>query len=66
MEKIHFTINMRARIDPNFSDFLLRVGNGEEPTIRDKLMLLPEQLTVKYSTDDTDVDYLIKEIFSSL
>ncbi|XP_009591858.1 uncharacterized protein [Nicotiana tomentosiformis] len=25
MEKIHFTTNMRARADPNFSNFLLRV-----------------------------------------
>ena len=33
MEKIQFTRNMRARTDPTFSDFLLRVGNGDEPTI---------------------------------
>ncbi|XP_015160727.1 ATP-dependent DNA helicase PIF1-like [Solanum tuberosum] len=42
MEKIQFTINMRARTDPTFREFLLCVGNGDEPTIRDYLILLPE------------------------
>ena len=42
MEKIQFTRNMRARTDPTFCEFLLRVGNGDEPTIRENLILLPE------------------------
>ena len=46
-EKIQFTRNMRARTDPTFSEFLLRVGNGDEPTIRENLILLPKQLTIK-------------------
>ncbi|XP_060170805.1 uncharacterized protein LOC132601756 [Lycium barbarum] len=66
MEKIQFTRNMRARTDPTFSDFLLRVGNGEEPTIRDNLIRLPEQLTVKYGSDGTAEERLINEIFLSL
>ncbi|XP_060178218.1 uncharacterized protein LOC132608158 [Lycium barbarum] len=66
MEKIQFTRNMRARTDPTFSDFLLRVGNGEEPTIRDNLIPLPEQLTVKYGSDGNAEQSLINEIFPSL
>ena len=53
MEKIQFTRNMRARTDPTFSEFLLRVGNGDEPTIRENLILPPlEQLTIKHSHDE--------------
>lgn len=29
MEKVQFTRNMRARIDPTFSEFLLHMGNGD-------------------------------------
>ncbi|XP_049381196.1 uncharacterized protein LOC125845696 [Solanum stenotomum] len=66
MEKIQFTRNMRARTDPTFSEFLLRVGNGDEPTIRDNLILLPEQLTVKHSGDGIPEESIIKEIFPNL
>nr|XP_016462004.1 PREDICTED: ATP-dependent DNA helicase PIF1-like [Nicotiana tabacum] len=57
---------MRARADPTFSNFLLRIGNGEEPTIRDDMVLLPENLIVKHDGDSTSEDNLIREIFSSL
>lgn len=32
MKNISLSVNLRSRNDPNFSQFLLRVGNGEEPT----------------------------------
>ncbi|XP_015081280.1 uncharacterized protein LOC107024853 [Solanum pennellii] len=66
IEKIQFTRNMRARTDPTFSEFLLRVGNGDEPTIRDNLILLPEQMTIKYSRDGIPKESIIKEICQNL
>ena len=66
MEKIQFTRNMRARTDPTFCEFLLRVGNGDEPTIRENLILLPEQLTIKHSKDGILEESIIKEIFQNL
>ncbi|PHU19706.1 hypothetical protein BC332_10857 [Capsicum chinense] len=36
--QINLTRNMRARADPSFSEFLLRIGNREEPTIKDNLI----------------------------
>ncbi|KAG5588794.1 hypothetical protein H5410_049228 [Solanum commersonii] len=57
---------MRARTDPTFSEFLLRVGNGDEPTIRDNLILLPEQLTVKHSRDGFPEEPIIQEIFPNM
>ncbi|XP_070026520.1 uncharacterized protein [Nicotiana sylvestris] len=66
MEKIQLIRNIRARADPTFSDFLLRIGNGEEPTIRDDMVLLPEKLIVKHDGDSTGEDNLIREIFPSL
>ncbi|XP_016462004.2 uncharacterized protein LOC107785256 [Nicotiana tabacum] len=66
IKKIQLIRNMRARADPTFSNFLLRIGNGEEPTIRDDMVLLPENLIVKHDGDSTSEDNLIREIFSSL
>uniref|UniRef100_A0A1S3Y965 DNA helicase Pif1-like 2B domain-containing protein n=2 Tax=Nicotiana TaxID=4085 RepID=A0A1S3Y965_TOBAC len=66
MEKIQLTRNMRARTDPAFSDFLLRVGNGEEHTIKDDLVLLLEQLVIKSNGNISGEDRLISEIYPSL
>ncbi|XP_047270482.1 ATP-dependent DNA helicase PIF1-like [Capsicum annuum] len=60
MEKIKITRNMRARTDTSFSEFLLRIGNGEEPTIRDDLVLLPRQLVIETTSDSTGSDALIE------
>ena len=43
MKILKLTRNMRARLDNGFSEFLLRVGNGVEPTISDDLILLPKK-----------------------
>ncbi|XP_069149753.1 uncharacterized protein [Solanum lycopersicum] len=66
MEKIQFTRNMRARTDPTLSEFLLRVGNSDEPIIRENLILLPEELTIKHSKDEIPEESMIKEIFQNL
>ncbi|XP_009758918.2 uncharacterized protein [Nicotiana sylvestris] len=66
MEKIHFTTNIRAREDPNFSDFLLRVDNGDEQTVKDNLIRLPEQIVVKHNSTERPEECLIREIFPSL
>nr|XP_009784814.1 PREDICTED: ATP-dependent DNA helicase PIF1-like [Nicotiana sylvestris] len=65
MKKIQLIRNMRARADPTFSNFLLRISNGKEPTIRDDMVLLPEKLIVKHDGDSTGEDNLIREIMSS-
>ncbi|KAG5621037.1 hypothetical protein H5410_006255 [Solanum commersonii] len=66
MEKIHLTSNIRAGADPIFSDFLLRVGNGEESTIRDNLILLPQQMMVQPTGDSKPEECLVRAVFPSL
>ncbi|XP_047264695.1 uncharacterized protein LOC124896875 [Capsicum annuum] len=57
---------MRARTDQSFSEFLLRIGNGEKPTIRDDLVLLPKQLVIQNTSSSPGEDTLVKEIFPSM
>ncbi|XP_016494500.1 uncharacterized protein LOC107813714 [Nicotiana tabacum] len=66
IQKIQLTRNMKARTDPAFSVFLLHIGNGEEHTIKDDMILLPEQLVIKPNGNISGEDRLITEIFPSL
>ncbi|XP_009802186.1 ATP-dependent DNA helicase PIF1-like [Nicotiana sylvestris] len=66
MENIHFTTNMRSKADPNFTNFLLRVSNGDEQTVKDNLLSLPELIVVKHNSDERPDECLIREIFLSL
>ncbi|XP_059638873.1 uncharacterized protein LOC132281157 [Cornus florida] len=46
---------MRARTDPSFVDFLLRVGSGEEPVLVDNMIKLPNEMVIK-STNEEDLE----------
>ncbi|XP_042474831.1 ATP-dependent DNA helicase PIF1-like [Macadamia integrifolia] len=66
MVKLQLKTNMRARNDPSFSEFLLRVGNGEEPTELEDLIRILDELLIQYKHEDTSEDELINAIFPSL
>nr|KJB44215.1 hypothetical protein B456_007G239500 [Gossypium raimondii] len=51
--------NMRAKEDKVFGEFLLRVGNGIQPTIHDDLILFPEKMVIKYESEKVCEDALI-------
>ena len=52
MKILKLTRNMRARLDDGFNEFLLRVGNGVEPTISDDLILLPKEMVIQYENEE--------------
>lgn len=62
---IPLTQNMRALSDPSFSDFLLRVGNGTEVTYAPDTIMLPDSITLPW-TSHSSVDELITTIFPTL
>ncbi|KAL0294340.1 UNVERIFIED_CONTAM: hypothetical protein Sangu_3220900 [Sesamum angustifolium] len=66
MKKFRLTINMRAKNDTGFSKFLLRVGNGEEPTDTEGNIRIPEEMIVKYDNEEDSIKRLIRAIFPSL
>jgi ATP-dependent DNA helicase PIF1 len=59
MQHLRLECNMRAQKDPNFADFLLRIGGGTEEVNNDNEVLLPEGLCIPYTGDDKDLDALI-------
>ena len=48
MCKLTLKENMRARLDPVFSSFLLRIGEGLEPTDKNGQITLPSQIVLPY------------------
>ncbi|KAI0497090.1 hypothetical protein KFK09_023418 [Dendrobium nobile] len=58
--------NMRARTDHLFSEFILRIGNGDEEEIEDGLVHIPNEMMIEYSNNEASEHSLICTIFPSL
>ncbi|GKC21260.1 ATP-dependent DNA helicase PIF1-like protein, partial [Tanacetum coccineum] len=68
VKKMQLSINMRARTDPWFSDFLLRVGDGVEESVEDTYIKIPNKMVIPYIGDCTanesaSTDALIDAVF---
>ena len=57
--------NMRAQHDPAFSDFLLRVGNGGEPTLPEDMIRLPQSMAIPWEGEES-IKHLINATFPNL
>jgi ATP-dependent DNA helicase PIF1 len=57
---------MRARSDPWFSEFLLRVGDGIEEMIEGDYIRILEDMVIPYTEEKESKERLIKAIFPSL
>ena len=66
IKKIKLTRNMRALLDPYFSEYLLRVGDGTEESLEGDLIRIPEELVIPYTTEGESKQRLIESIFPSL
>ncbi|XP_027157487.1 uncharacterized protein LOC113759080 [Coffea eugenioides] len=66
LQKMHLTKNMRARLDPQFSDFLFRIGNGTEPTFGDSKIQLPLSILIPFVNDVVSLNQLISVVYPSL
>ncbi|XP_027156989.1 uncharacterized protein LOC113758962 [Coffea eugenioides] len=67
LQKIRLTENMRAFLDPSFSDFLLNIGNGTQATIANDKIQLPSSMIVSFINDDQQsLHTLIDTVYPSL
>ncbi|XP_021991141.1 ATP-dependent DNA helicase PIF1-like [Helianthus annuus] len=64
--KMRLTTNMRAINDPWFSDFLLRVGDGTQPSTDGTYICIPADMTILFTTKEESIKELINAIFLSL
>ncbi|XP_043705366.1 uncharacterized protein LOC122655220 [Telopea speciosissima] len=66
MKKFQLKTNMRAIADTYFSDFLLRVGNREEPTESGDLIHILDEMVIEFEDEEKSKNELINAIFPSL
>ncbi|XP_074282715.1 uncharacterized protein LOC141607255 [Silene latifolia] len=66
LTKFQLTENIRAKEDPEFSDFLLKLGNGELQTEESSLVSLPQQLILEKKKDEQPEQTLIDNIFPEI
>ncbi|XP_062203849.1 uncharacterized protein LOC133906087 [Phragmites australis] len=62
MQKLRLVQNMRAQSDPWFSNYLLRIGNGTEETVKDDNVKVPNEICVPYTGAESDIDNLIDSL----
>ena len=57
---------MRASKDPEFSSFLLQIGNGTKQSDENDNIQLPEKLLLAYEDDVTSIHKLLKIVFLNI
>ncbi|KAJ9539182.1 hypothetical protein OSB04_031915 [Centaurea solstitialis] len=57
---------MRARTDPRFVDFLLRVGDEVEEATEESFIRIPDNIAIAYTDKARSKNDLIDAIFPSL
>ncbi|KAL6292673.1 hypothetical protein ACE6H2_000815 [Prunus campanulata] len=57
--------NMRSRNDQQFSQFLLRVGDGEEPVVGDGMIRVPECMVIPWE-NELSINEFIYQVFPNL
>ncbi|KAG7997505.1 hypothetical protein I3843_01G214600 [Carya illinoinensis] len=62
----HLTENMRARLDPVFSEYVLELGNGMPPITVDETIKILDGMLVPYEDDCTSLDHLIDAVFHDI
>ncbi|XP_019228265.1 PREDICTED: uncharacterized protein LOC109209451 [Nicotiana attenuata] len=65
LEKLQLSENMRAKIDPAFCDYFMRIGNGQERVNSNNKIELPDSLVIPFTTEDESLHHLFAMTFSN-
>ncbi|XP_019223450.1 PREDICTED: uncharacterized protein LOC109205221 [Nicotiana attenuata] len=66
LEKLKLSENMRAKTDPVFCDYLLRIGNGQERVNSEDKIEIQDSLIIPYTTERESLDKLFAATYSNL
>ncbi|XP_029124910.1 uncharacterized protein LOC109787689 [Cajanus cajan] len=62
---LHLRQNMRSLQDPNFAEYLMRIGDGNEPTKLDDMVKVPHQIEITWEGENS-MQKLIRDTFPHL
>ncbi|XP_052625735.1 uncharacterized protein LOC128132801 [Lactuca sativa] len=66
LSQLRLEENMRALLDPMFTDFLLRIGDGKENSDDNDLVSIPSQMLVENNDNIDGLNVLIKHVYPNL
>ncbi|KAG6705847.1 hypothetical protein I3842_07G198300, partial [Carya illinoinensis] len=66
LKKIKLTKNMRAKLDPDFSHYLIEVGNGNAPITIDENIEISKEMTIPYTNDLDSLNSLLDAVFGNI
>ncbi|XP_073305876.1 ATP-dependent DNA helicase RRM3-like [Primulina huaijiensis] len=65
-DKLNLKQNMRALLDPDFSSYLMRIGNGLEETNGKDEIQIPPTANILFTDDFTSLNELIEIVFPNI
>ncbi|XP_016496333.2 uncharacterized protein LOC107815289 [Nicotiana tabacum] len=65
-EKLHLSENMRAKADPTFCEYLMRIGNGKERKNDKSKIEIPRPLIIPFTTEKDSLNHLFKVTYPDL
>uniref|UniRef100_A0A1S3XJT8 DNA helicase Pif1-like 2B domain-containing protein n=1 Tax=Nicotiana tabacum TaxID=4097 RepID=A0A1S3XJT8_TOBAC len=57
---------MRAKTDPAFCEYLMRIGNGKEPLTSENKIEIPKSFIVPYTTEQESLNALCETTFPNM
>ncbi|XP_042950368.1 uncharacterized protein LOC122282486 [Carya illinoinensis] len=66
LTKIRLTENMRARLDPDFSNYILELGNEMPPITIDEYAKIPTTMLIPYQNDTAFLDHFLDAVFNDI
>nr|XP_016505918.1 PREDICTED: uncharacterized protein LOC107823742 [Nicotiana tabacum]XP_016505919.1 PREDICTED: uncharacterized protein LOC107823742 [Nicotiana tabacum]XP_016505920.1 PREDICTED: uncharacterized protein LOC107823742 [Nicotiana tabacum]XP_016505921.1 PREDICTED: uncharacterized protein LOC107823742 [Nicotiana tabacum]XP_016505922.1 PREDICTED: uncharacterized protein LOC107823742 [Nicotiana tabacum]XP_016505923.1 PREDICTED: uncharacterized protein LOC107823742 [Nicotiana tabacum]XP_016505924.1 PR len=66
LEKLQLSENMRAKTDPVFCEYLMRIGNGKEPLSSENKIEIPNSFIVPYTTEQESLNVLFEITFPNM
>ncbi|XP_027178175.1 ATP-dependent DNA helicase PIF1-like [Coffea eugenioides] len=56
-------VEISGHIWPNFTEYLLRIGNGTKPVVKDENVEIPSKMLIRYSTEEESLAALINTVY---
>ncbi|XP_075104855.1 uncharacterized protein LOC142178935 [Nicotiana tabacum] len=66
LEKLQLSENMRAKTDPAFCEYLMRIGNGKENKNDKNKIEIPHPLIIPFTTEKDSLNHLFKVTYPDL
>ncbi|KAG5580030.1 hypothetical protein H5410_050657 [Solanum commersonii] len=66
LEKLYLSENMRAKEDPTFCEYLMRIGNGQEITNSNNKIEIPRNFIIPYTIEIESLNQLFRATYPNI